>query len=173
MESKKEYDWSVNKPVEFRPYIKDIAGKRRMLVLTTIAAKREGSKKFDGSATPDLALVDVEYRDVIWVDAKHQDNWDKTIYNQLSSVWRESEPDNQFLKDNLNNIELKDNEQNVETLVSNDSINTIKSELILDPKKASAKDKIKELEAELDSLKIKKLQSEIESIKEKVKDTVE
>ena len=27
IESRKEYDWSVNKPVEFRPYIKNIAGR--------------------------------------------------------------------------------------------------------------------------------------------------
>jgi len=30
IESRKEYDWSVNKPVEFRPYIKEIAGRKRM-----------------------------------------------------------------------------------------------------------------------------------------------
>ena len=56
-ESKKEYDWSVNKPVEFRPYIKDIAGRKRLFFLGTISAVSDDTKKFDGSATPDLALI--------------------------------------------------------------------------------------------------------------------
>ena len=91
IESKKEFDWSVNKPVEFRPYIKDIAGKRRMFFLSTISAVRERSSQFDGSATPDLALIDSEYRDVVWIDAKHPSQWDKTVYNQLFEAWQESE----------------------------------------------------------------------------------
>ncbi|MDT0555812.1 hypothetical protein [Patiriisocius hiemis] len=91
VESKKEYDWSVNKPVEFRPFVKEIAGRKRLFVLSTIAAKREDSKKFDGAATPDLALIDVEYRDVIWVDAKHPSQWETTILNQLGETWKTSE----------------------------------------------------------------------------------
>jgi len=91
MESRKEYDWSVNKPVEFRPYVKEIAGRKRLFVLSTVAAKRDDSKKFDGAATPDLALIDVEYRDVIWVDAKHPSQWEKTILDQLGETWQASE----------------------------------------------------------------------------------
>ena len=91
IESKKEYDWDNNKPVEFRPYIKDIGGRKRMFVLGTVAAKRDDSKKFDGSATPDLALIDVQYRDVIWIDAKHPSTWDETIYKQMAEVWSTSE----------------------------------------------------------------------------------
>jgi hypothetical protein len=121
MESRKEYDWSVNKPVEFRPYIKDIAGKRRLFVLTTIAAKREDSKKFDGAATPDLALVDVEFRDVIWVDVKYPENWDMTVLKQLGPVWKKSEPESEFFKTNPTLEFLKDNQK------SNDSL-TIKQE---------------------------------------------
>lgn len=91
VESKKEYDWSVNKPVEFRPFIKKIAGKKRMFVLGTVAAIRDNSKQFDGAATPDLALVDAEYRDVIWIDAKHPSKWTTTILNQLGETWKASE----------------------------------------------------------------------------------
>ena len=91
IESRKEYDWSVNKPVEFRPYIKDIAGRRRMFFLGTVSAIKEDSAKFDGSATPDLALIDSEYRNVIWVDVKHPSEWDKTVYDQLNEAWRASE----------------------------------------------------------------------------------
>jgi len=91
VESRKEYDWSVNKPVEFRPFIKKIAGKKRMFVLGTVAAVRDSSKQFDGAATPDLALVDAEYRDVIWIDAKHPSQWTSTILNQLGETWKASE----------------------------------------------------------------------------------
>ncbi|NNM22617.1 MAG: hypothetical protein HKO54_03615 [Flavobacteriaceae bacterium] len=91
VESRKEYDWSVNKPVEFRPYVKEIAGKRRLFVLSTVAAKRDDSKKFDGAATPDLALIDCEYRDVVWIDAKHPSRWEMTILNQLGETWKSSE----------------------------------------------------------------------------------
>ncbi|WP_282135904.1 hypothetical protein [Seonamhaeicola maritimus] len=92
IESRKEFDWSVNKPVEFRPYIKDIAGRKRMFFLGTISAIRENeAEKFDGSATPDLALVDSEYRDVVWIDVKHPSQWDKTVYDQLNEAWRSSE----------------------------------------------------------------------------------
>lgn len=91
IESRKEFDWSVNKPVEFRPYIKDIAGRKRMFFLGTVSAIKDGSAKFDGSATPDLALIDSEYRDVIWIDVKHPSEWDKTVYDQLNEAWRASE----------------------------------------------------------------------------------
>ena len=92
IESRKEVDWSVNKPVEFRPYIKDIAGRKRLFFLGTISAIRESAAgQFDGSATPDLALIDSEYRDVIWIDVKHPSTWDKSVYDQLSEAWRSSE----------------------------------------------------------------------------------
>lgn len=91
IESRKEYDWNVNKPVEFRPFIKYIAGRKRLFVLGTVAAVRDSSKQFDGAATPDLALVDAEYRDVIWIDAKHPSNWTTTILRQLGETWKASE----------------------------------------------------------------------------------
>jgi hypothetical protein len=99
IESRKEFDWSVNKPVEFRPYIKDIAGRKRMFFLGTISAIREGSDNFDGSATPDLALIDSEYRDVVWIDAKHPSQWDKLVYNQLNEAWRASENIDHYYKE--------------------------------------------------------------------------
>ncbi len=91
IESRKEYDWSANKPVEFRPFVKHIAGKKRLFVLGTVAAVRDSSKQFDGAATPDLALVDAEYRDVIWIDAKHPSQWTSTILHQLGETWKASE----------------------------------------------------------------------------------
>lgn len=91
-ESKKEYDWSLNSPVEFRPYIKNIAGRKRMFFLGTISTiSSTNPTQFDGSATPDLALVDSEYRDVIWINAKKPSTWNEEIYNQLNEAWRASE----------------------------------------------------------------------------------
>ncbi|XCF05216.1 hypothetical protein ABI125_10825 [Tamlana crocina] len=91
-ESRKEYDWSANTPVEFRPYIKNIAGKKRMFFMGTVSAISDNNaQQFDGSATPDLVLVDSEYRDVVWIDVKHPSQWDKTVYHQLNEAWRASE----------------------------------------------------------------------------------
>ncbi len=102
IESRKEFDWSVNKPVEFRPYIKDIAGRKRMFFLGTISAIRsDDASKFDGSATPDLALIDSEYRDVVWIDAKHPSQWDKLVYDQLNEAWRASEGIGEFYIDEI------------------------------------------------------------------------
>lgn len=100
IESRKEYDWSVNKPVEFRPYIKNIAGRKRMFFLGTISSIKAEGAQFDGSATPDLALIDSEYRDVVWIDAKHPSQWEKSVYDQLNEAWRASEGiDNYYMDD--------------------------------------------------------------------------
>ena len=100
IESRKEFDWDANKPVEFRPYIKDIAGRKRLFFLGTVSAKnKEG--QFDGSATPDLALIDSEYRDVIWIDVKHPSSWDKEVYDQLGEAWRASEGIGYFYEEEL------------------------------------------------------------------------
>ena len=106
IESRKEYDWSVNKPVEFRPYIKDIAGRKRLFFLGTISAVKEDSDKFDGSATPDLALIDAEYRDVIWIDVKHPSQWDLTVYNQLNEAWRSSEGIGYYYQEEKNDLDV-------------------------------------------------------------------
>ena len=93
-ESRKEYDWSANTPVEFRPYIKEIAGRRRMFFLGTVSSISDtNAEQFDGSATPDLVLIDSEYRDVVWIDVKHPSGWDKAVYDQLNEAWRSSEKD--------------------------------------------------------------------------------
>ena len=138
IESRKEFDWEVNKPVEFRPYIKDIAGRRRMFFLGTVSAVKEGSNKFDGSATPDLALIDSEYRDVVWIDVKHPSQWDKLLYDQLFDAWRSSE-----------DIEDYFIEETKEFKVVNDSLDSLK----VIPKVDINKEKIDALQRELDSLK--------------------
>lgn len=138
IESRKEFDWSVNKPVEFRPYIKEIAGRKRLFFLGTISAIKENAAgQFDGSATPDLALIDSEYRDVIWIDVKHPSTWDKTVYDQLGEAWRSSEGIGYFYQDTISDADL---------ILPTDSLNNI----------PQANDKTKEIEVlqkKLDSLK--------------------
>ena len=138
IESRKEFDWSVNKPVEFRPYIKDIAGRRRMFFLGTVSAVRDNSAKFDGSATPDLALVDSEYRDVIWIDVKHPSQWDKTVYDQLNEAWRASEGIGYFYVEETKDIDMIQQQM--------DSINSV-------PKVNNNADEIEKLQRQIDSLK--------------------
>ncbi len=106
-ESRKEYDWTANTPVEFRPYIKDIAGRKRMFFLGTVSAISEkDAGQFDGSATPDLVLIDSEYRDVIWIDVKHPSQWDKTVYEQLNEAWRSSEGIGYYYAEDAKEIDI-------------------------------------------------------------------
>ena len=106
-ESRKEYDWTANTPVEFRPYIKEIAGRKRMFFLGTVSSISDtNAQQFDGSATPDLVLIDSEYRDVVWIDVKHPSQWDKTVYDQLNEAWRSSEKIGEYYTEPMTNSDL-------------------------------------------------------------------
>ncbi|MDN3493284.1 hypothetical protein [Winogradskyella bathintestinalis] len=138
-ESRKEYDWNASTPVEFRPYIKDIAGRKRMFFLGTISSiSSTDAKQFDGSATPDLVLIDSEYRDVIWIDVKHPSTWDETVYNQLNEAWRSSEGIGYYFKEAPKDEDIL--EQQMESIIAI-------------PKIDNNTDKIEALQRELDSLK--------------------
>ncbi|MBR9846519.1 MAG: hypothetical protein GYB35_10660 [Algicola sp.] len=138
IESRKEFDWDANKPVEFRPYIKDIAGRKRLFFLGTVSAKnKEG--QFDGSATPDLALIDSEYRDVIWIDVKHPSSWDKEVYDQLGEAWRASEGIGYFYEE-----ELVDEDVFIQQAVDS---------LLAMPKADNKTQEIEALQRKIDSLK--------------------
>lgn len=138
-ESRKEYDWNTSTPVEFRPYIKNIAGRKRMFFLGTISAISDtNAGQFDGSATPDLALIDSEYRDVVWIDAKRPSLWDKSVYDQLNEAWRASEGIGYYYEEETKLVEI--NQQLL------DSIKVIPS-------------------VDKDMIEIQKLQRKIDSIK--------
>jgi len=138
-ESRKEYDWTANTPVEFRPYIKEIAGRKRMFFLGTVSAISDSNaQQFDGSATPDLVLIDSEYRDVIWIDVKHPSTWDEEVYNQLNEAWRSSEGIGYFYQEKPKDEDIMEQEI--------DSIMSI-------PKIEDNTDKIDALQRQLDSLK--------------------
>ncbi|WP_242135344.1 hypothetical protein [Aestuariivivens marinum] len=137
-ESRKEYDWTANTPVEFRPYIKDIAGKKRLFFMGTISSISDrNEKQFDGSATPDLVLIDSEYRDVVWIDVKHPSQWDKTVYNQLNEAWRSSEGIGYYFTKIIKEIEVAP------------SVEDTMSVLIVDEKTME----IRRLQKQIDSLK--------------------
>ncbi len=138
-ESRKEYDWNASTPVEFRPYIKDIAGRKRMFFLGTISSISDtDAQQFDGSATPDLVLIDSEYRDVIWIDVKHPSTWDEEVYKQLNEAWRASEGIGYYY-----NEKPKDEDIMEQAL---DSLKMI-------PKAEDNSGKIEALQRQLDSLK--------------------
>ncbi|AUC86550.1 hypothetical protein CW731_15230 [Polaribacter sp. ALD11] len=139
-ESKKEYDWSSNTPVEFRPYIKNIAGRKRMFFLGTVSTiSDDDPKQFDGSATPDLALVDSEYRDVVWINAKKPSTWNEEVYKQLNEAWRTSEGANVYF------------EKEKTVLEKNQSI--LDSIKIISKQDKSIKE-IQRLQKQIDSIKI-------------------
>ncbi len=140
-ESRKEFDWNVNAAVEFRPYIKDIAGKRRLFFLGTVASKNENGQ-FDGAATPDLALVDSEYRDVVWIDVKHPSTWEESIYNQLNEAWRASEGIGYYYTKSKDSLAVNSEF----TAPHNDSLS-------IKPALETKKSQIQMLQKKLDSLK--------------------
>ena len=107
-ESRKEYDWTANTPVEFRPYIKEIAGRKRMFFLGTVSSISDtNAQQFDGSATPDLVLIDSEYRDVVWIDVKHPSQWDYDVYEQLNEAWRASEGIEYYYLEETKDIDIE------------------------------------------------------------------
>ncbi|WP_282030944.1 hypothetical protein [Winogradskyella eximia] len=138
-ESRKEYDWNASTPVEFRPYIKNIAGRKRMFFLGTISSiSSTDAQQFDGSATPDLVLIDSEYRDVIWIDVKHPSTWDEEVYNQLNEAWRASEGIGYYFKEQPKDEDILEREM--------DSLMTI-------PKVEDNTEVIDKLQHQIDSLK--------------------
>ncbi len=134
-ESRKEYDWNASTPVEFRPYIKEIAGRKRMFFLGTISSISDtDAKQFDGSATPDLVLIDSEYRDVIWIDVKHPSTWDEEVYNQLNEAWRASEGIGYFYQEEKTDVdllaeEIKERFEAIDTVAHKEGIDDNKTEI--------------------------------------------
>ncbi len=84
MESKKNYDWSKNQPVENRPYIKDINGKRRLFWLTTVATVNEEGGL--AGSIPEIVITDAATNLPIWVDSKKQGQWLEVIQEQMQFV---------------------------------------------------------------------------------------
>lgn len=93
MESRKQYDWNRNRPVEHRPYIKTIAGQTRFFWLTTVVTLKDpqpGSeaRTFFAGTTPDVCLTDAAYKVVVWVNPLAPELWDQQVEKELAGIWK-------------------------------------------------------------------------------------
>lgn len=86
IESKKNYDWSKNQPVENRPYIKNVLGKRRLFWLTTVATVNEEGGL--AGSIPEIVITDAATNLPTWVDSKHQAGWLDLIQEQMKFLER-------------------------------------------------------------------------------------
>ena len=43
-------------------------------------------------------MVDSEYRDVVWINAKKPSTWNEEVYMQLNEAWRTSENQNIYFE---------------------------------------------------------------------------
>jgi hypothetical protein len=90
-ESRKNYDWAVNVPVESRPFIRDIGGERRFFWLTTVVTKvTEGEDGFIGGSNPEVTLTDAVRSKVVWLDdisAEDSGEWETYLLEQLHREW--------------------------------------------------------------------------------------
>lgn len=92
IDSRKNYDWSKARPVEHRAYIRDIAGKRRLYFLTTVAVI-DADGNMAGS-TPDLVITDANYDIPVWVDVtKGIDAWDAQLTRDMDGSYNKEKKD--------------------------------------------------------------------------------
>jgi hypothetical protein len=91
VESKKNYDWSENYPVESRPYVRFLGGKNRLFWLSTIvtkAGKEQG--EYIGGSIPEITLTDANYGKVVWIEQDsliNSNNWEAAIERALEPFW--------------------------------------------------------------------------------------
>lgn len=89
MESRKNYDWSRNLPVENRPFIRKIDGQIRFFWLTTVVTTKQtdGGNKFIAGNIPELVITDASYNAPVWVNTLEPSKWEEELKAKLSSVW--------------------------------------------------------------------------------------
>lgn len=89
MESRKNYDWTRNRPVEHRPFIRQIGGRMRFFWLTTVVTLKHDDKRkeFIAGSIPDVVLTDATYNTPVWVDSLDQSSWIPQIERELSPLW--------------------------------------------------------------------------------------
>ena len=77
MESRKDYDWNRNHPVEHRPFIKEVNGQLRFFWLTTVVTARMGKEKgrFIAGSVPEVVLTDALTNTTIWVNPREPEKW--------------------------------------------------------------------------------------------------
>jgi hypothetical protein len=92
MESRKQYDWNRNRPVEHRPFIRDIDGTVRFFWLTTVVTTKEteGTRHFIAGSAPEVIITDATYNVPVWVDPMHPETWVDELKRVLGTTWRGS-----------------------------------------------------------------------------------
>ena len=88
-----------------------------------------------------MALIDSEYRDVVWIDAKRPSTWNEEVYKQLNEAWRSSEKVNIYFE--KEHTILEKNQQILDSI-----------KLISKQEKSSRE--IQRLQKQIDSIKMNK-----------------
>ena len=92
MESNINADWSQSRPVEHRPWIKDIDGKRRFFWFTNVVTFKDkenvGDLKYIAGSTPKVMLTDALYKNVVWVNPNEPSKWTEEVREKLGTVWK-------------------------------------------------------------------------------------
>ncbi len=91
VESKKNYDWSVNYPAESRPYIRTVNGKTRFFWLSTIVSRAgENEGEYIGGSIPEICLTDAVYGKVTWIaqdSLMDSESWMREAERQMRGYW--------------------------------------------------------------------------------------
>lgn len=89
--SKKINEWTRNHPAEHRPWVRYIAGRKRVFFLTTVVTSKEEKGKFTAGSIPDVVLTDAKYGEPVWVDPMKSDMWTEEVTKHLGSMWSANE----------------------------------------------------------------------------------
>lgn len=91
IESRKNYDWEKNYPVEFRPYMREVDGEKRFFWLSTVVTKVDDSGQgFIGGSIPEVTLTDARISQVVWLDKGNlpkPEAWDRQLKDELGGYW--------------------------------------------------------------------------------------
>jgi hypothetical protein len=89
MESRKQYDWTRNRPVEHRPFIRRIDGRLRFFWLTTVVTTKgtQGDTRFIAGSVPEVVITDAAYNVPVWVDPMAPESWVDQLRRELDPLW--------------------------------------------------------------------------------------
>ena len=91
-ESRKIYDWTRNRPVEHRPFVRTLEGKKRVFWFTTVVTlKDEKGTRFIAGGNPDIVITDAAYNVPVWVNPLAPDTWEEQIKKELALTWKANE----------------------------------------------------------------------------------
>jgi|GEM_PF-289054 len=131
IESRKNYDWNINHPAEFRPFIRNIGGKPRFFWLSTVVTKsNEEGSQFIGGTIPEVTLTDARYSQVVWVSRDNLPNtrmWPVQIEEELKDYWADYIPSTEIeiIEDGPAESTIDAEEPTENNIVVVDSLTTI------------------------------------------------